>query len=291
MLAALVPGAGIGPKQMKRERRLRPSKARTRGSLLQGDNAAQATQRCALVPTQVRHQLTTSDLDRSKPRLELSPWATGVPRLNCQARCLHGPNSGMTSMHASMRVPDAEIDLGLSGEGDRNEAVASEQEIRAGIGAHISRLRRYGVSLSHRRDDADDLVQATFVRALERAAQFRAGTRLDLWLFSILRSIWLNEVRARRVRAGQGLVDADSVLVFDGVRATEVHVLVSQVLGLVDALPEAQRTAAHLAYVEGLSYREVAEAMHVPVGTVMSRLATARAKLVESATPNSRDIS
>ena len=124
-------------------------------------------------------------------------------------------------MHASIRVPDAALDPGLIREVDirevdQNEVLASEQEIRAGMSAHISRLRRYGVYLSHRRDDADDLVQATFVRALERAAQFRAGTRLDLWLFSILRSIWLNEVRARKVRAGQGLVDADSVLVFDG---------------------------------------------------------------------------
>jgi RNA polymerase sigma-70 factor (ECF subfamily) len=190
-----------------------------------------------------------------------------------------------------MRVPDAVLDPGPIGQVARIDALASEQEIRASIGAHISRLRRYGVSLSHRQDDADDLVQATFVRALERASQFRAGTRLDLWLFSILRSIWFNEVRARRVRAGQGLVDADSVLIFDGVRATEGHVLVSQVLGLADALPEAQRTAAYLAYVEGRSYREIAEAMHVPVGTVMSRLATARAKLIESATLDSGDIS
>jgi RNA polymerase sigma-70 factor (ECF subfamily) len=195
----------------------------------------------------------------------------------------------MTSMHAYMRGPDAALDHGLIREAARNEALASEHEIRAGVGAHISRLRRYGVSLSHRRDDADDLVQATFVRALERAAQFRAGTRLDLWLFSILRSIWLNEVRARRVRAGQGLVDADGVLVFDGVQKTEFHVLANQVLGFVDALPEAQRTAIHLAYVEGLSYREIAEAMHVPVGTVMSRLAAARAKLIESTTPGSAD--
>lgn len=194
-------------------------------------------------------------------------------------------------MHATMRVPDAALDLSLIRQVVRNETSASEHEIRAGIGADIPRLRRYGISLSHRRDDADDLVQATIVRALERAAQFRVGTRLDLWLFSILRSIWFNEVRARRVRVGQGLVDADSVLVFDGVRGTESQVLLNQMLRLADALPEAQRTVVHLAYVEGLSYREIAEAMHVPVGTVMSRLATARTKLIESATPGSTDMS
>jgi RNA polymerase sigma-70 factor (ECF subfamily) len=78
-------------------------------------------------------------------------------------------------------------------------------------------------------------------------------------------------------------------LVFDGVQGTEFHILANQVLGFVDALPEAQRTAIHLAYVEGLSYREIAETMHVPVGTVMSRLAAARARLIESTTPGSAD--
>ncbi|PST23809.1 RNA polymerase subunit sigma-24 [Rhizobium sp. JAB6] len=146
---------------------------------------------------------------------------------------------------------------------------------------HLTRLWRYGVVLSRQRDVADDLVQATCVRALERAAQFTSGTRLDRWLFAILHSIWLNEVRSRRVRMGQGFVDADETLVFDGARETETHILAGQVLQRVQALPEAQRTAVFLAYVEGLSYREVAEVLDVPIGTVMSRLAAARAKLAE----------
>jgi RNA polymerase sigma-70 factor (ECF subfamily) len=129
---------------------------------------------------------------------------------------------------------------------------------------------------------ADDLVQATCLRALERAEQFVAGTRLDRWLFSILHSIWLNEIRARRVRQGQGFVDADETLTFDGARDTETHVMANQVLKQVNALPEAQRSAVFLAYVEGLSYREVAAILDVPIGTVMSRLAAARAKLSET---------
>lgn len=161
------------------------------------------------------------------------------------------------------------------------DAIASEEDIRAGLSQHLTRLWRYGVVLSRQRDVADDLVQATCVRALERAAQFTAGTRLDRWLFAILHSIWLNEVRSRRVRMGQGFVDADETLVFDGARETETHILAGQVLQRVQALPEAQRTAVFLAYVEGLSYREVAEILDVPIGTVMSRLAAARAKLAE----------
>ena len=147
------------------------------------------------------------------------------------------------------------------------------------LGVYFARLLRYGMMLSHRRDVADDLVQATFVRALERARQFQAGTRLDRWLFSILHSIWLNEVRGRKVRLGRGVVDADGALAFDGARETETHVLANQVLRLAAGLPEAQRTAVRLAYIEGLSYREVAKETQVPVGTVMSRLAAARTKL------------
>lgn len=164
-------------------------------------------------------------------------------------------------------------------------AIASEEDIRAGLSQHLTRLWRYAVVLSHQRDVADDLVQATCVRALERAHQFIAGTRLDRWLFSILHSIWLNEVRSRRVRMGQGFVDADEALVFDGARETETHILAGQVLKQVQALPEAQRTAVFLAYVEGLSYREVAEVLDVPIGTVMSRLAAARAKLADGMGP------
>ena len=158
-------------------------------------------------------------------------------------------------------------------------AIASEADIRSGLTENLARLWRYGLVLSHQRDVADDLVQATCLRALERADQFMPGTRLDRWLFSILHSIWLNETRARRVRQGQGFVDAGDALTFDGAYDTETHVMAGQVLRQVNALPEVQRTAVFLVYVEGLSYREVAGILDIPIGTVMSRLAAARAKL------------
>ncbi|OWV92170.1 RNA polymerase subunit sigma-24 [Rhizobium sp. R635] len=158
-------------------------------------------------------------------------------------------------------------------------AIASEADIRSGLTENLARLWRYGLVLSHQRDVADDLVQATCLRALERAEQFIPGTRLDRWLFSILHSIWLNEIRSRRVRQGQGFVDAGETLTFDGAHDTETHVMAGQVLKQVSALPEAQRTVVFLAYVEGLSYREVAGILDIPIGTVMSRLAAARAKL------------
>ena len=163
--------------------------------------------------------------------------------------------------------------------GSAEAAIASEADIRSGLTENLARLWRYGLVLSHQRDVADDLVQATCLRALERADQFIPGTQLDRWLFSILHSIWLNEIRSRRVRQGQGFVDAGETLTFDGAHDTETHVMAGQVLRQVNALPEAQRTVVFLAYVEGLSYREVAGILDIPIGTVMSRLAAARAKL------------
>jgi RNA polymerase sigma-70 factor, ECF subfamily len=160
-------------------------------------------------------------------------------------------------------------------------AIASDAAVRAGLSANLSKLWRYGLVLSRHRDVADDLVQQTCVRALERAQQFSDGTRLDHWLLSILHSIWLNELRARRVRLGQGHVSAEEVLVFDGANAAEQKMAALQVMKRVNDLPEAQRMAVFLAYVEGFSYREVASILDIPIGTVMSRLATARATLAE----------
>ncbi|VVO10134.1 ECF RNA polymerase sigma factor SigR [Pseudomonas fluorescens] len=122
-------------------------------------------------------------------------------------------------------------------------------------------------------------MQTTCVRALERSAQYVAGTRMDLWLLSILHSIWLNEVRARRVRQDGG--QADGQLALDDEYAAQTHVMAAQVIRRVDALPETQRETVYLTYVESLSYREVAEILQVPITTVMSRLATARLKLAE----------
>lgn len=168
-------------------------------------------------------------------------------------------------------------------------AIASEADIRKGLTENFARLWRYGLVLSRQRDVADDLVQQTCVRALERAAQFEPGTRLDRWLFSIQHSIWLNEVRSRKVRQGRGFADPEEALVFDGARDTETHVMANQVLRQVDALPEAQRSAVFLAYVEGLSYREVAEVLGIPIGTVMSRLAAARATLSGALSKEARE--
>jgi RNA polymerase sigma-70 factor, ECF subfamily len=157
----------------------------------------------------------------------------------------------------------------------------SRREVRAGLEPSLARLWRYALMLSRARDVADDLVQATCLRAIQRADQFVPGTRVDRWLFAILRSIWLNEIRSQRVREGGGFVDAEDVLTTDGAREIEMNITASAVLRAIDRLPEAQRETILLVYGEGYSYAEAAATLGIPIGTIMSRLATGRAALAK----------
>ena len=152
-------------------------------------------------------------------------------------------------------------------------------EVRNGLEACLPRLWRYAYALTRNAQDAEDLAQATCLRAIERADQFAPGTRLDRWLFAILRSIWLNQVRGERLREGEGRVDAEATLSFDGAGAIESNILAAQVLRKLGALPAAQRETALLVYAEGYSYAEAAAMLGIPIGTVMSRLAAVRAAL------------
>ena len=168
---------------------------------------------------------------------------------------------------------------------------SSYDVIVAELPALLPRLWRYGLVLARDPVAAEDLVQATCVRALERSSQFAPGTRLDRWLFSILRSIWINQLRAQRIRTGQGLVDPEKVLVTDGVQQIETNILAGQVLRQTLELPEAQRETLLLVCAEGLTYQEAAAVLDVPIGTVMSRLAAARLKLsaLQTASHNNDD--
>ena len=158
---------------------------------------------------------------------------------------------------------------------------ASRREVRAGLEPSLARLWRYALVLSRARDTADDLVQATCLRAIERADQFVPGTRVDRWLFAILRSIWLNEIRSQRIRQGGGFVDAVDALTTDGAHEIEMNITASAVLRAIDRLPEAQRETVLLVYGEGYSYAEAAVTLGVPIGTIMSRLAAGRAALAK----------
>ena len=160
---------------------------------------------------------------------------------------------------------------------------ASRREVRAGLEPSLARLWRYALVLSRARDAADDLVQATCF-ASDPSAPIPICPRereSNRWLFAILRSIWLNEIRSQRIREGGGFVDAEDALTIDGAREIEMNITASAVLRAIDRLPEAQRETILLVYGEGYSYAEAAAALGVPIGTIMSRLAAGRAALAK----------
>lgn len=148
--------------------------------------------------------------------------------------------------------------------------------MEAGLEALYPRLWRFCLFLAGARDQAQDLAQATALRAVEKAAQFEPGTHLDRWLFTIARRIWLNEMRAQAVRRGGGLVAIEDTDLSDPSPGVETNIMVAEVFSVMSALPEAQRVTAMLVYVEGFKYAEAAEVLDVPIGTVMSRLASVR---------------
>lgn len=153
----------------------------------------------------------------------------------------------------------------------------------------MPRLWRYALVLAGDRAEAQDLAQATALRALERSAQFSAGTRLDSWCFTILSSIWRNELRARKVRRGSGHVAVADVDLSDPNPGAEVNILARQVLSRMASLPEAQRETLYLVYIEGFSYAEAAAQLDIPIGTVMSRLANGRKRLKQVMSDDATD--
>jgi len=146
--------------------------------------------------------------------------------------------------------------------------------------ALLPRLRRFAYALTRSNDRADDLAQATLERAIRFIDGWQSGTRLDSWLFAIARNINLNNVRASRVRGeDRAPVDLDDHMSFDGERATEARLTYQAVAGFLSRLPEEQRSILLLNCVEGLSYKEIATALDLPIGTVTSRLGRARIAL------------
>jgi RNA polymerase sigma-70 factor, ECF subfamily len=144
----------------------------------------------------------------------------------------------------------------------------------------LPRLRAFGRSLTGVQDQADDLVQQTVEKGLRNIGSYTPGTRLDSWLFRIMRNTWIDGHRARRPTVTLDDVDIISPLVSeDGRDVTETRLYLAQVRQAMDRLPEDQRSVLMLVCVEGLSYREVAHALDIPEGTVMSRLSRGRLAL------------
>jgi RNA polymerase sigma-70 factor, ECF subfamily len=145
----------------------------------------------------------------------------------------------------------------------------------------LPKLWRFALRLTRHREDAQDLVQRSCVRALERQHQWNPQTPALAWLYAILHSIWVNELAARQLRLVQPLDEEALEVAGGGSNDPETSLFYRQVIGAVQALPQAQRVVMLLVAVEGLSYREASDVIGAPIGTVMSRLSRARATIGE----------
>ncbi len=155
----------------------------------------------------------------------------------------------------------------------------SPTDLQGALSEHLPSIWRFALSLSGKPDLADDLAQATCLRALEKQHQVDADRPVIGWLLTICRSIWLNELRAQAVRKTGGLDTAKARDLIDQAAGAEMNIFASQVYTKVMELPEAQRATVELVYVQQFTYSEAAGILDVPMGTVMSRLSTARKAL------------
>jgi RNA polymerase sigma-70 factor (ECF subfamily) len=147
------------------------------------------------------------------------------------------------------------------------------------IAALLPRLRRFARSITFHREDADDLVQVAVERALTHAGQWEPGTRLDSWLFRIVKNAWIDEVRSRARRAELFAPEEEGEHVGDnGAEAQQQRMAIDKAVSL---LSEDHRLVIGLVLVDGLPYKEAAEVLEIPMGTLTSRLARAREALQE----------
>ena len=162
------------------------------------------------------------------------------------------------------------------------DATFDETGLKRELSSLLPRLRRFALGLCTSRDDADDLVQIALERALVRLDTFQPGTRLDSWMFRIIRNARIDQVRQERVRPAQYSLDEGengSYLphVPSGI---ESAVALETVLESMRNLSDDHREIITLVCIEGMRYREAADILGVSLGTVMSRLARARINLL-----------
>jgi len=144
----------------------------------------------------------------------------------------------------------------------------------------LPRLRRFAYALTGSSDAGDELVQATYERAIRHIDKWQPGSRLDSWMFRIARNLNLNLVRDQKLRGPS--IDpsaADLLTSVDGQRSAEARLTLEKVRSHINLLPEDQRSIVLLICVEGLSYAEVSRILDMPIGTIASRLGRLRLRL------------
>jgi len=171
-----------------------------------------------------------------------------------------------------------------------SSAPSSADDFSAEALQFLEPLFATAMRLTRNRADAEDLVQDTYVKAFRHSAQFKRGTNLRAWLYTILHNTWRN----RRRDASRDAVDVDSEqveqLAAGGIGNEQIETperilmrstLDADLQAALDHLPEAFREAVWLRDVEEFTYAEIAEMLNVPIGTVMSRISRGRRMLYE----------
>lgn len=154
---------------------------------------------------------------------------------------------------------------------------ADERALHEAMLEALPAVRRFARGLTGSKADADDLLQSTVERTLARPRP--EGLDVVKWMFRICRNLWIDELRFRGVRENPGGAqeEADEQPAADGTLVEKLAF--EEVVQAMDSLSADQRAVLSLVAVEGMSYREAAEVLEIPTGTVMSRLARARAAL------------
>ena len=146
----------------------------------------------------------------------------------------------------------------------------------------LPRLRRFAFALSRNGADADDLAQTTVERALRSRDQWQPGSRLDSWLYRIMRNLWIDTVRSRgRREKHEAPEDAAQDVGEDPREAMDASMELQRAMSAMERLPDEQREVVALILIEGFGYREVSEMLELPIGTVSSRLVRGRTALLE----------
>jgi RNA polymerase sigma-70 factor (ECF subfamily) len=156
------------------------------------------------------------------------------------------------------------------------------EDVRARMIEFLPRLRRFAFALTRNMDAADDLVQDTCERALARLDQWEPGTKLESWMYRIAQNLWLDRKRSEKVRGHTLDIDeAVGVEGEDGRTVTESRLTLAAVGKGMEQLPADQQVLIAMVCIEGLSYKDAAAILNVPIGTVMSRLSRARQALYQ----------
>ena len=154
-------------------------------------------------------------------------------------------------------------------------------EFESGLAAVLPRLRRFAHSLSRDPADADDLTQQTVERALRSRGGWQPGSRLDAWLYRIMRNLWIDEGRRRMRRSLLESPPEDGENVgYDPRPHQDAAIDLTRMMAAMERLPDEQREVVALILIEGFGYREAAELLELPIGTVSSRLVRGRTALL-----------